>query len=157
MSTSLTDNYAIRVARDSQFQEVVFSGERNLNFFKFSQDLQSGAYFWQIKSKNDCGEKASDVRKFKLNLSDLGSLFRWQIAIEPNPVTDRLNIHLSEKLSDIIIGIYSVEGRLLFYQQYPEELNHFSVNIHSLPPGIFIARVLYKQGSFSRRIIKHGY
>jgi hypothetical protein len=157
LSTSLTDNYAIRVARDSQFQEVVFSGERNLNFYKFSQDLQSGAYFWQIKSKNDCGEKASDIRKFKLNLSDLGSLFRWQIAIEPNPVTDRLNIHLSEKLSDIIIGIYSVEGRLLFYQQYPEELNHFSVNIHSFPPGIFIARVLYKQGSFSRRIIKHGY
>jgi hypothetical protein len=151
------DNYAIRVARDSQFQELVFSGERNLNFYKFSQDLQSGPYFWQVISKNDCGEKSSEIRKFKLNLNDLGSLFRWQIAMEPNPVNDNLNIHLSEKLSDISIGLYSIEGGLLFYRQFPEERNHFTIDVHSLPPGMFIVRVLYKQGSFSRGIIKYSF
>ena len=41
----------------------------NLNFYKFSQDLEGGAYYWQVKSKNDCGESASDIRKFKLNLN----------------------------------------------------------------------------------------
>ena len=157
LTANLTDNYAIRVAKDPQFQEVIYSGERSLNFFKFSQDLESGLYYWQIKSKNDCGEKTSEIRKFKLNLNDLGSLFRWQIAIEPNPVSDWVNIHLSEKLSDITISLYSIEGRLLFSQLYPEERNHFSIDVHRFPPGLFIVRVLYKQGSFSRRIVKHGF
>lgn len=156
-SENLTDNYVIRVAKDSLFQEIIYAGERNLNFYKFSQDLESGAYYWRIKSKNDCGEKASEIRKFKLNLNDLGSLFRWQIAVEPNPVSDLVNVHLSEKLSDITISIYSIEGRLLFSQLYTEEKNHFSIDIHSFPPGIYVVRILYKQGSFSRRIVKHSY
>jgi hypothetical protein len=66
-------------------------------------------------------------------------------------------VHLSEKLSDITISIYSIEGRLLFSQLYTEEKNHFSIDIHSFPPGIYVVRILYKQGSFSRKIVKHSY
>jgi len=155
-SANITDNYTIRVAKDNQLQEIIYAGERNLNFFKFSQDLESGAYYWQIKAKNDCGEKVSEIRKFRLNLHDLGSLFRWQIAVEPNPASDWVNVHLSEKLSDITISIYNVEGRLLFSQRYSEEKSHFSIYVQPFPPGIYVVRILYKQGSFSKRIIKQG-
>jgi hypothetical protein len=119
--------------------------------------LEGGTYYWQVKSNNDCGESASDIRKFKLNLNDLGSIFKWQIAVEPNPVDDRVNIHISEKLQDVTISVYSIEGRLMFSQLYLEELNHFSVNTAHFPSGMYIVRVLYKQGSFSKRVVKQDY
>jgi hypothetical protein len=156
-TTTTSESFAIRVAKDLQFQEVIFAGERNFNFYKFSVDLQSGAYYWQITSKNDCGEKASEIRKFKLNLNDLGSIFRWQIAVEPNPVTDRVNIHLSEKLSDITINLYSIEGKLLASRQFTEAENHFSFDLHSYPPAVYIVRIFYKQGSYSKRVVKNSF
>lgn len=156
-NTSLTDNYSLKVSKSIDFNEPVFAGERNLNFYKFSQDLEGGTYYWQVKSKNDCGESASDIRKFKLNLNDLGSIFKWQIAVEPNPVNDRVNIHISEKLQDVTISVYSIEGRLLFSQLYLEEQNHFSVDTAHFPSGMYIVRVLYKQGSFSKRVVKQDY
>jgi hypothetical protein len=77
--------------------------------------------------------------------------------VEPNPVDDRVNIHISEKLQDVTISIYSIEGRLLFSQLYLEERNHFSVNTTHFPSGMYIVRVLYKQGSFSKRVVKQDY
>jgi hypothetical protein len=77
--------------------------------------------------------------------------------VEPNPVDDRVNIHISEKLQDVTISIYSIEGRLMFSQLYLEELNHFSVNTTHFPSGMYIVRVLYKQGSFSKRVVKQDY
>ena len=157
IDTQKTHELPTMVSQNIFFNEPVFAGERNLNFYKFSQDLEGGTYYWQVKSKNDCGESASDIRKFKLNLNDLGSIFKWQIAVEPNPVDDRVNIHISEKLQDVTISIYSIEGRLMFSQLYLEELNHFSVNTTHFPSGMYIVRVLYKQGSFSKRVVKQDY
>jgi hypothetical protein len=72
-------------------------------------------------------------------------------------VTDRVNIHLSEKLSDITINLYSIEGKLLASRQFTDAENHFSFDLHSYPPAVYIVRIFYKQGSYSKRVVKNSF
>ena len=59
-------NYDVEVASDSNFTNIVSSGNVATNFYSVSGLTGNTTYYWRIKPKNSCGEGAySDAFNFK--------------------------------------------------------------------------------------------
>lgn len=75
-------------------------------------------------------------------VSDYGPREQTHFQLFPNPVLDDLSVAMLGTIKEGVVHIYSLEGRLL--------KSHFdlesSIDVVDLPPGLYVARVIFKNG-----------
>jgi len=76
-----------------------------------------------------------------------------EIKIYPNPVTDMINIAMDEETSGTI-NIYNSFGQLLSSEDF-ESSGDLHLNACSLPPGIYILRIVSSSEMRTARFIKN--
>tara|TARA_R110002049_G_scaffold124260_5_gene279674 strand:- start:24826 stop:26616 length:1791 start_codon:yes stop_codon:yes gene_type:complete len=96
---------------------------------------------------NQCYSALLSNDEVVLNLS--------QLNIYPNPTTDKLNIELSEDLTNnnVEVFIYATDGKLITTNTL--ELNTSQINVSSLAEGIYFARFNFNGTYKNIRFIKH--
>ncbi len=72
--------------------------------------------------------------------------------IYPNPSSDRIFIELpSHATSPVFLSIYDMSGRLVLSETIPSS---GSLDIRSLPPGIYVAQVMVNDQSLSEKFVR---
>jgi hypothetical protein len=76
-----------------------------------------------------------------------------QFAIYPNPVNDIVNISFSGKSKNgYNVSVYSIQGSKI-YSSYSKERST-SINISTLPKGMYLLNITSDKGSMTRKIVK---
>jgi len=149
----LVNDYQVIVARDSTLEDMVLMQDLAIGFFSFDNELPAGRYFWQVTARNPCGTEVSEVRSFRVQDNALGKLNETSIALEPNPATTRVQVHLSKPLVDATVRLYNLQGQLIWQMKAPEKNRLITVPVDQLPSGIYVIRIHQRQASLSRRIV----
>ena len=75
--------------------------------------------------------------------------------VYPNPVTDKINIEMSDLTETSRISVMDLSGRFYQVTKLSQYNNHLELDLKSLPPGIYILRVYDDTYSRQFRIIKN--
>ena len=148
-------DYQIELARDSAFDDMVLVQTVAIGFVALESELPSGHYFWRVMARNPCGVAASDIRSFRVQDNALGKLNETSIALEPNPATTQVQVHLSKPLVDATVSLYNLQGQLVWQAEAPEKNRLIIIPVDQLPSGIYVVRIHQRQASLSRRIVVH--
>ncbi|MFN2423889.1 MAG: T9SS type A sorting domain-containing protein [Cryomorphaceae bacterium] len=86
--------------------------------------------------------------------SESGSSFK----VYPNPSTDRINLSfgLKESLSEVVISVFDLQGKLLMSEQFNNIENGrvVDMNINHLPQGLYMATVTTENERMTARFSK---
>ncbi len=148
-------DYQLVLARDSTLNDIVLVQTVAIGFFALESELPAGRYFWQIKARNSCGDEVSEIRSFRVQDNALGKLNETSIALEPNPATTEVQVHLSKPLIDATVSLYNLQGQLVWQAEAPEKNRLIIIPVDQLPSGIYVVRIHQRQASLSRRIVVH--
>lgn len=72
------------------------------------------------------------------------------ISLYPNPVGDLLTLIAETEISSICV--YSMGGNILLVQE--ADSRETTVNMSSMPPGVYIIRIFTRDGSYPRMVVK---
>ena len=148
-------DYQVTLARDSAMTDVVLVREVAIGFYALEREIPAGRYFWQVRARNPCGDGMSEVRSFRVQDNALGKLNETSIALEPNPATTQVQVHLSKPLIDATVSLYNVQGQLIWQAEAPEKNRLIVIPVGQLPGGVYVVRIHQRQASLSRRIVVH--
>jgi hypothetical protein len=86
---------------------------------------------------------------------DLGK-YQSDVLLYPNPTRDELNLEFVESNNSIYeISIFNPAGTLLFQNKYRENLQRFKIKTDKLDSGIYMIRIILKNGRIiTKRIVK---
>jgi hypothetical protein len=74
------------------------------------------------------------------------------VALYPNPATESVTINSNQKLS--AIEIYSIHGQLLStYQNLRRTSGSYTINIQTLPTGIYLVKLVGKREEVTKRLV----
>jgi hypothetical protein len=77
------------------------------------------------------------------------------ITIFPNPVSDQLNIQFHIPLNNVVISVYSIEGRLI-EKQFVNTEKQIILSTSQLEEGYYIVKIQSKEGVSTKSfIVKH--
>jgi len=74
-----------------------------------------------------------------------------EVEIYPNPVSDRIQIHLQDNYKEAKIGLYDLMGRRVFSRQFTE---NESISMIGLPEGIYIYVLIIDHQIHTGKLIK---
>ena len=72
----------------------------------------------------------------------------------PNPFHDKLTISSGNKLNDVTIRLFDLQGRAFFSHRYSPLENELSIDFSQLNEGIYVMKVDVNGNNLSRKIIK---
>ncbi len=134
----------------------------NYNGFHLSDSMEEFAYYFTMDTTDlnsrmvfDLGTSINpvyldDIKIEELSLPTSVPLSEInKIQFYPNPVAD--NLYLTQVFPDLYIEIYSLEGKKLFSKNMD---NKISLNLKSLPTGIYLAKTIQKDSFFTFKICK---
>jgi len=95
---------------------------------------------------------------YKLDISGvvLGSqddVFEFAITVYPNPASERVNIKLPEISSNTAVIIYDQLGRIVLIQQFSEPNRTLTLNVSSLPQGVYFVQVEKGKKQATKRLL----
>lgn len=74
--------------------------------------------------------------------------------IVPNPADDMVRIYLSNNLKEIqLVQIFNLNGQLVHTANLPLEIGSLSLSVANWPEGMYVARVLNGNESFSQNFV----
>ncbi|RYY57975.1 MAG: T9SS type A sorting domain-containing protein [Chitinophagaceae bacterium] len=76
------------------------------------------------------------------------------IIFYPNPVTDRLAIRFPKASASFIVSVYSVNGNLVRRESVNSATMQYSIDLHGISAGVYIAEVKDNNGIRQSRFIK---
>ena len=160
-SAAGAESYAIQVARDSAFTDLERDESDLLDLMVdfLLSDYQT-TYYWRVKAVNSTGESDwSEIWRFETTLmTDIQELTaKHNLRVFPNPAQEVLFIEFNSKRSvKTDVWIYSAAGQRIgsTQQHVYEGGNRLEISLSSLPPGIYLFRVigvdLHLYGKFSK-------
>jgi len=148
-------DYQVVLARDSALDDIVLVQEVAIGFFALDAEIPAGRYFWQVTARNPCGVEVSEIRSFRVQDNALGKLNETSIALEPNPATTEVQVHLSKPLVGATVSLYNLQGQVVWQAEAPEKNRLIVIPVDQLPSGIYVVRIHQRQASLSRRIVVH--
>lgn len=76
------------------------------------------------------------------------------ISIYPNPVVDKINIQVSQKLNNANVRIFNPMGQVVYQNEFKSLSNTQSIDLKSAPAGIYMVYIKSDEGTISKKIIK---
>ncbi len=77
------------------------------------------------------------------------------VSIYPNPTHDQVQINLEAIANmDVEIELYHINGQLLNRQNLAQNTTTTSINLNPYTSGVYIVKVITKQGILSKRVVK---
>lgn len=147
------DSFLLAVARDSLFEDLVFSATALQNEYTLPEALPQGRYYWRVNAVNDCGVKQSSISTFvQLGaVTSTADAASSALRLFPNPAADRIYIELENPHVVLTHGqVYDSQGRLVQAFQFEQRT---VVESASWPSGLYVVRLLAGGQQFVRRVI----
>src|SRR5690606_35179242 len=82
-----------------------------------------------------------------LNLEDAVSIY-------PNPVVEQLNIKLGQKLTNANVKVFNQMGQIAFEKDFNELKNTESIDLKSIPAGVYMVYIKSDQGVLTKKVVK---
>lgn len=82
-----------------------------------------------------------------LNLEDAVSIY-------PNPVVEQLNIKLGQKLTNANVKVFNQMGQIAFEKDFNELKNTESIDLKSIPAGVYMVYIKSDQGALTKKVVK---
>jgi hypothetical protein len=79
----------------------------------------------------------------------LNNLNNLNLNVYPNPTHDKINISSSENI--LSIALYNLEGKQVLNKTY--STTEVIINLESLPKGLYVINIIFKDTSLSKRIL----
>lgn len=76
------------------------------------------------------------------------------ISVFPNPVADKLNIHSQTLLKNVHIKIFNEMGVIIYDKKVDSIDNTETINLNSVPSGVYMVYIKSNQGTVTKKIIK---
>lgn len=153
--TGATD-YLLQIATDENFENLIRDldniGSTGYSVANLDDDTD---YFWRVAARNDAliGDW-SDYFMFSTmfieGVNDLGN--EITINVYPVPFNDFLIIESKESLSNAVVSIYSLDGKL--QQQLAVTSEYTRINTSDLNTGAYVLRYVSDGREYSVRIVK---
>ncbi|MDI9311315.1 MAG: FG-GAP-like repeat-containing protein [Limnohabitans sp.] len=119
--------------------------------FRDNQGVIFGYYNHQNRKRNAYSNKS--FWSFTTGiLSNENFILNTKLSIYPNPIQDYLNINFDTPLTNPRLEIVDINGRILFNQSLYSTTN--KINTSSLPIGIYLFKIISKEGTATKKIIK---
>jgi lysyl endopeptidase len=145
--------YHLDIARDVNFQDMIFKTDLQTNTYQLSETLAAGRYFWRVKASGECGEKSSEVQSFVVFRSNLLELNGILFGIEPIPSTGLVRVRLSDIIEEASIELYSASGQLMQKIEIKEPFAEWPIDCSNFPSGVYLVRLRNRQSSATQRIV----
>ncbi|GAB1856500.1 hypothetical protein MHTCC0001_13350 [Flavobacteriaceae bacterium MHTCC 0001] len=113
--------------------------------------VAAGAY---LNDNNGSNSGYVRVLSNSNTLSTIDSYSTAQLKIFPNPTKDHIHIKFQNKIKHASIALYHVNGALLHFQNHTKSTNATTVNISSLPKGMYLLKVQLDNAERMHKIIK---
>jgi hypothetical protein len=145
--------YALQIQQGNDWTTIeskesgTISGNR---FYEYMHSFQSsGARVYRVAATELSINKTIYSNTITLNRGNSG---RGSISIYPNPATDQLNIQLSGTDGNVSASIYTINGQLM--KQSGGTGNSFTMDMKSLPAGIYMLKVADARNQWQEKITK---
>ncbi len=76
------------------------------------------------------------------------------ISLYPNPVSDKLNFQLNKNLNNPEVKIFNQAGQIVYQNQFKSLSETKSIDMSSLPSGIYMVYIKSDEGVITKKIIK---
>lgn len=76
------------------------------------------------------------------------------VSIYPNPVSDNLNIQISNKLSNATVRIFDIMGQVIYQNEFKSLSNTQSIDLKSAPSGAYLLYIKSDEGTITKKVIK---
>ncbi len=124
------ENYAIMIASDENFEDVIVDEEVSTTSYDFTQ---VGTFYWKVVAPSSCRVPIdSEVRSFSITVSSVDELDST-VKVFPNPAKDEITV---EGFSGELV-FYSVEGKEVMIYQITDS---HTINVSDLAPGIYTVK-----------------
>ncbi len=102
------------------------------------------------------GWEIDDISVAEYQCSDVEEIARstFDFTVFPNPATDKISLLMNKPLISGKIFIYDGIGRRVMENQLNSGTKESSLDVHSLPPGIFQLVLQSDLGNYSRKFVK---
>ena len=91
---------------------------------------------------NRCGKSVVINNTVNLEVLSVKEIKKSKIVLFPNPVNEILKLNLS--ISNVIIDIYSIEGKQVYKELIPTS-KKFQLNVSSFKKGVYLLRITNKE------------
>lgn len=76
------------------------------------------------------------------------------VSIYPNPIVDKLNLKISDKLTNTNIKIFNTMGQVVYQNDFKSLTNSQSIDFKSNPAGIYMVYIKSDEGTITKKVIK---
>lgn len=76
------------------------------------------------------------------------------VSIYPNPVVDKLNLQISDKLTNATVRVFNPMGQVIYQNDYKSLTNIQNIDFKSIPSGIYMVYIKSDEGTITKKVIK---
>lgn len=77
------------------------------------------------------------------------------VTIYPNPVADKLNIQIADKLTNATVRVFNPMGQVVYQNEHKSLSNTQSIDFKSNPAGIYMVYIKSDEGTITKKVIKN--
>lgn len=114
------------------FQEVCLIASNGCN----AKDM----YCETINVKNELSSALAPTNELNQTLKNKEDLTNFEVAVFPNPTTDRLTIRYSNTMELENIEVYNMTGKLV-QTAHPQSFTETTLSLGSIPAGMYIVQI----------------
>ncbi len=147
--------YAIQIARDTAFSDLVESTSTTTNTYPMEEDLAPGeTYYWRVFAYNNCGNDVSLIRGFSTLVTSTQEPAAAFLRLHPNPATQ--DVYLDWGAADGMMATrlqwFNASGQLLRDWEV-EGVPQVVFSVANDPNGIYWLRLIRGGDTQSVRVI----
>ena len=76
------------------------------------------------------------------------------VSIYPNPVVDKLNIKLTQKLTNAHVLVFDQMGQIAYQSKFNKLINTESIDLKALPAGVYMLQIKAGEGILNHKVLK---
>lgn len=145
------EEYTAEMSRDINFASGVVRGTTTGTAVNASSLSPNTRYYWRVKAMKDTFSSPwSDVWWFETKNNNVGiaSVSAEGILVYPNPATSVITVEAPGK-NISSLKVFSLQGKMLM-----EKENTTSLDIATLPPGLYILEIYSEEGMQQVKFVK---
>lgn len=133
-----TEAYVLRVARDEDFTDIAVETELAATASQQTLAAQNDWYYWQVITRNSCGETASTTGRFKVMTTSVTDPAGFSLQLFPNPSRGMLTLRVTgSEAETLALRLFTVNGRQLQQWTLPATGGDHALELQHLPAGTY--------------------